>query len=228
MNVAAVDGTGRTQKDDERRAEAVLRFRDFSVRYGMAPPSVRGIDLTVRAGEIVGLIGESGSGKTSVAMACLGLLPKQAQVSADLFEVCGTDLAAADDRALTRLRGGDVAMVFQDAMGALDPSMRIGRQIGEVLTRHRGLKGEARQRAVLDLLSRVRVPDPERRVRQYPHQLSGGLRQCGDGARAGGRTTVAPGRRADDGAGRHGAGGDPAAAQDDPRRVRCRDPADLA
>ena len=177
MNVAAVDGTGKTQKDDERRAEAVLRFRDFSVRYGMAPPSVRGIDLTVRAGEIVGLIGESGSGKTSVAMACLGLLPKQAQVSADLFEVCGTDLAAADDRALTRLRGGDVAMVFQDAMGALDPSMRIGRQIGEVLTRHRGLKGEARQQAVLELLRRVRVPDPERRVRQYPHQLSGGLRQ---------------------------------------------------
>ncbi|MER7794792.1 ABC transporter ATP-binding protein [Streptomyces sp. NPDC097640] len=168
MNVAAVDGTGKTD---------VLRFRDFSIRYGTAPPSVRGIDLTVRAGEIVGLIGESGSGKTSVAMACLGLLPKQARVHADLFEVCGTDLAAADERALTRLRGGDVAMVFQDAMGALDPSMRVGRQIGEVLARHRGLKGGARHQAVLDLLHRVRVPEPERRARQYPHQLSGGLRQ---------------------------------------------------
>ncbi|MEV6170665.1 ABC transporter ATP-binding protein [Streptomyces sp. NPDC051954] len=177
MNATVVDGTGETEKDDESRAEAVLRFRDFNVRYGTAPASVRGVDLTVRAGEIVGLIGESGSGKTSVAMACLGLLPKQAQVTAELFEVCGTDLSAADDKALTRLRGSDVAMVFQDAMGALDPSMRVGRQIGEVLTRHRGLKGDARRQAVVELLRRVRVPEPERRARQYPHQLSGGLRQ---------------------------------------------------
>ncbi|MFF3706508.1 dipeptide ABC transporter ATP-binding protein [Streptomyces phaeochromogenes] len=177
MNATVVDGTGKTEKDGESRAEAVLRFRDFNVRYGTAPASVRGVDLTVRPGEIVGLIGESGSGKTSVAMACLGLLPKQAQVTAELFEVCGTDLSAADDKALTRLRGSDVAMVFQDAMGALDPSMRVGRQIGEVLTRHRGLKGDARRQAVVELLRRVRVPEPERRARQYPHQLSGGLRQ---------------------------------------------------
>ncbi|MEU4609541.1 ABC transporter ATP-binding protein [Streptomyces umbrinus] len=177
MNATVVDGTGKTEKDDRNPAEAVLRFRDFNVRYGTAPASVRGVDLTVRPGEIVGLIGESGSGKTSVAMACLGLLPKQAQVTAELFEVCGTDLSAADDKALTRLRGSDVAMVFQDAMGALDPSMRVGRQIGEVLTRHRGLKGDAQRQAVVELLRRVRVPEPERRARQYPHQLSGGLRQ---------------------------------------------------
>ncbi|GHH51251.1 peptide/nickel transport system ATP-binding protein [Streptomyces umbrinus] len=177
MNATVVDGTGKTEKDDPNPAEAVLRFRDFNVRYGTAPASVRGVDLTVRSGEIVGLIGESGSGKTSVAMACLGLLPKQAQVTAELFEVCGTDLSAADDKALTRLRGSDVAMVFQDAMGALDPSMRVGRQIGEVLTRHRGLKGDAQRQAVVELLRRVRVPEPERRARQYPHQLSGGLRQ---------------------------------------------------
>ncbi|MEU0641357.1 ABC transporter ATP-binding protein [Streptomyces umbrinus] len=177
MNATVVDGTGKTEKDDQNPAEAVLRFRDFNVRYGTAPASVRGVDLTVRPGEIVGLIGESGSGKTSVAMACLGLLPKQAQVTAELFEVCGTDLSAADDKALTRLRGSDVAMVFQDAMGALDPSMRVGRQIGEVLTRHRGLKGDAQRQAVVELLRRVRVPEPERRARQYPHQLSGGLRQ---------------------------------------------------
>ncbi|MCO6008929.1 ABC transporter ATP-binding protein [Actinoallomurus purpureus] len=177
MKVAAADDPGQTQKDDARRGEAVLRCRDFNVRYGTAPDSVRAVDLTVRAGEIVGLIGESGSGKTSVAMACLGLLPKQAHVSAETFEVCGTDLAAADDKALTRLRGSEVAMVFQDAMGALDPSMRVGRQIGEVVARHRGLKGKARQNAVLELLRRVRVPEPEHRARQYPHQLSGGLRQ---------------------------------------------------
>ncbi|WP_433174447.1 dipeptide ABC transporter ATP-binding protein [Actinoallomurus sp. CA-150999] len=177
MKVAAADDPGETQKDDARRAEAVLRCRDFTVRYGTAADGVRAIDLTVRAGEIVGLIGESGSGKTSVAMACLGLLPKQAKVSAELFEVCGTDLSAADGRTLTRLRGSEVAMVFQDAMGALDPSMRVGRQIGEVVARHRGLKGKERQQAVLELLRRVRVPEPERRARQYPHQLSGGLRQ---------------------------------------------------
>jgi peptide/nickel transport system ATP-binding protein len=177
MKVEAAEGAAGIQDEEEMRDQAVLRFRDFSVRYGDAPASVRGVDLTVRAGEIVGLIGESGSGKTSVAMACLGLLPKQARVSAELFEVCGTDLGTADGKALTRLRGSEVAMVFQDAMGALDPSMRVGRQIAEVVTRHRGLKGKARDEAVLDLLRRVRVPEPERRARQYPHQLSGGLRQ---------------------------------------------------
>ncbi|GAA2405095.1 ABC transporter ATP-binding protein [Actinomadura vinacea] len=155
----------------------VLSFRDFTVRYGDAPASVRGVDLTVRAGEIVGLIGESGSGKTSVAMACLGLLPKQAKVTAGRFEVCATDLAGADARKLTRMRGREVAMVFQDAMGTLDPTMRVGRQIGEVIKRHRGLKGEAQRQAVVELLRRVRVPEPESRARQYPHQLSGGLRQ---------------------------------------------------
>jgi peptide/nickel transport system ATP-binding protein len=180
MNVATDNESGRTAHtarggDDDTRA--VLRFRDFHVRYGSAPDSVRGIDLTVRPGEIVGLIGESGSGKTSVAMACLGLLPTQARVEAARFEVCGTDLGAADPRTLTRLRGGAVAMVFQAAMGALDPTMRIGRQIGEVVARHRDVKGAQRDSAVLDLLRRVRVPEPERRIRQYPHQLSGGLRQ---------------------------------------------------
>lgn len=155
----------------------VLEIRGLDVAYGSARPSVRDFDLTMAKGEIVGLIGESGSGKSTVAMACMGLLSKSARIDAERFSVCGQDALELDRESWRAFRGGRVGMIFQDAMGALDPSMRVGKQIGEVVARHRGLSGAKCRDAVLELLERVGVPEPSRRARQYAFQLSGGLRQ---------------------------------------------------
>jgi peptide/nickel transport system ATP-binding protein len=154
----------------------VLDIRGLSIAY-RGVEAVRNIDLTVQRGEIVGLIGESGSGKSSVAMSCLGLLGPGAAISAERLDICGTDVLSARPAQLSRVRGRDVAMVFQDAMGALDPTMRVGAQLAEVVRRHRDLDRRQTRASVLELLETVGIPEPGRRARQYPHQLSGGLRQ---------------------------------------------------
>jgi len=155
----------------------LLDIQNLSIAYGSSDLSVNSVNLTVGAGEIVGLIGESGSGKSSVALAALGLLGRSATTTATKLDVCGTDVLTGSAAQLSTLRGGDVGMVFQDAMGALDPCMRIGAQVAEVVRRHRGLRGRACSAAVVDLLEQVGIPDPGLRAQQYPHQLSGGLRQ---------------------------------------------------
>lgn len=160
----------------DAEAPPVLDVRGLSIAY-QGVEAVRNIDLTVARGEIVGLIGESGSGKSSIAMGCLGLLGQGAAISAERLDVCGTDLLSARSRQLSRVRGRDVAMVFQDAMGALDPTMRVGAQLAEVVRRHRSLNRRQAHARVLELLETVGIPEPGRRARQYPHQLSGGLRQ---------------------------------------------------
>src|SRR5215472_16279160 len=122
----------------------VLDVRGLSIAY-QGVEAVRNIDLTVARGEIVGLIGESGSGKSSIAMGCLGLLGQGAAISAERLDICGTDLLSARPRQLSRVRGREVAMVFQDAMGALDPTMRVGAQLEEVVRRHRSLSRQQAQ-----------------------------------------------------------------------------------
>ena len=154
----------------------VLTIQGLSIAYG-AVDVVRNVDLTIRPGQILGLIGESGSGKSSVAMSCLGLLGQGASSSAERLDVCGTDVRTASAKQLSQVRGRQAAMVFQDAMGALDPSMRVGAQVAEVVRRHRGLGRQASRATVLELLAQAGIPEPERRARQYPHQMSGGLRQ---------------------------------------------------
>lgn len=157
--------------------EPLLDVRDLTIAYGDAAPSVSGVSITVAPGEILGLIGESGSGKSTVAMAALGLLPRTARTTAERFAVCGVDILSSTPQQLTALRGRSIAMVFQDAMGALDPCMRVGAQIAEVVKRHQKLSGHACREEVFSLMRQVGLPEPERRARQYPHQLSGGLRQ---------------------------------------------------
>jgi peptide/nickel transport system ATP-binding protein len=138
--------------------------------------ALRGIGFSMRRGETVGLIGESGCGKSITALALMGLLPEAARVEGSiLFD--GTELVGASERALCRLRGDRIGMVFQEPMTALNPLHTVGRQIAEPLRLHRGLSATAARAEALRLLERVHMPDAARRLDAYPHQLSGGQRQ---------------------------------------------------
>ncbi|MFD0656173.1 dipeptide/oligopeptide/nickel ABC transporter permease/ATP-binding protein [Thermocatellispora tengchongensis] len=153
--------------------DAVLEVRDLTVAFPGGLTPVRGVSLTLRPGEIVGLVGESGSGKSLTAAAIGGLVPYPGVVRAGALRLCGRDARTMPDREL----GTALAMVFQDPMASLNPALRVGGQLAEVATVHLGAsRAEAARRAV-DRLGHVRIPDPERRARQHPHELSGGMRQ---------------------------------------------------
>ncbi|MBB5823839.1 ABC transporter ATP-binding protein [Micromonospora carbonacea] len=161
---------------------ALLEVDDLSVTFARRGQrtvhAVDGVSFSVDAGEVVGLVGESGCGKSVTSLAIMGLLPKQPGLRVGgkaVFD--GTDLLQLDDRSRRDIRGRDVAMIFQDPLSSLNPVIPIGLQVTEVLTRHRGMKGEAAQKEAADLLDRVGIPDPRRRLKEYPHQLSGGMRQ---------------------------------------------------
>jgi peptide/nickel transport system ATP-binding protein len=159
---------------------ALLRVSGLRVDYGTgrrAHPALRGIDLEIDRGEIVAVVGESGSGKSTIAHALVRLLPVEAHVRAGAVVFDGTDLQKTPVSALRRIRGGRIGFVPQDPSHSLNPLMRVGEQIAETLRRHRGLsRADAAARAVA-IIGEVGVPDPELRARQYPHELSGGLRQ---------------------------------------------------
>jgi oligopeptide/dipeptide ABC transporter ATP-binding protein len=142
--------------------------------------AVRDLSLSIAPGEVLGLVGESGSGKSITSLAIMRLLPPQARVSGEiLFSEDGVarNLTTLDDDTMRRLRGSRIAMIFQEPMTALNPVMRVGDQIAEAVAAHNALsKKEAWQRAV-DAMNDVAIPDAARRARDYPHQLSGGMRQ---------------------------------------------------
>jgi oligopeptide/dipeptide ABC transporter ATP-binding protein len=144
-------------------------------------PAVRDLTLSIAPGEVLGLVGESGSGKSITSLAIMRLLPPQARVSGEiLFAENGSgprNLGELDDESMRQLRGSRIAMIFQEPMTALNPVMRVGDQIAEALLAHQSLsRSEARQRAV-DAMNDVAIPEPARRARDYPYQLSGGMRQ---------------------------------------------------
>jgi oligopeptide/dipeptide ABC transporter ATP-binding protein len=147
----------------------------LTVRYG-DNAVVDGVDLFVERGESVGLVGESGSGKSQSALAVLGLLPQQAVVSGSI-ELDGQQLLGAHTAVLDTVRARRIGMVFQDPMQALNPYLRIGTQLLQVLLAHELAAGEDAQAQVIEMLGRVGLPDPERQFRAYPHELSGGMRQ---------------------------------------------------
>jgi oligopeptide/dipeptide ABC transporter ATP-binding protein len=150
---------------------------DFE-RAGDRVPAVRGLSFEVAAGETVGIVGESGSGKSVSMLAVLGLLPRPpAHRRARRLEFAGRDLLGLSDHELRSIRGREMAMIFQDPLVALNPVLPVGFQIGEVLVRHLGLARAAVRARVLELLAHVGVPDPAVRIDQFPHQLSGGMRQ---------------------------------------------------
>ena len=139
--------------------------------------AVRGIDFQVRRGEMLCLVGESGCGKSMTSLALMGLLPRKAQRSADRLRFDGVDLLGLPERGMAALRGARIAMIFQEPMTSLNPSYTLGDQLCEALRAHRKVSAaQARERAVY-LLERAGVPQAPQRLRQYPHQLSGGLRQ---------------------------------------------------
>jgi peptide/nickel transport system ATP-binding protein len=155
---------------------ALLDVAGLEVRFP-GVHAVRGIDLAVSAGETHCLVGESGCGKSLSALALLGLLPRGARRQASHIQFAGQDLARLPERAMARLRGDRIAMIFQEPMTSLNPAYTIGSQMTEVLRRHRGLgRAEAAERAAA-MLDRVGVSAPAMRLGQFPHQLSGGLRQ---------------------------------------------------
>jgi peptide/nickel transport system ATP-binding protein len=153
----------------------LLEVEDLTVSIG-GRDVVEHVSFDVVAGGRLGVIGESGSGKTMTALAIVGLAPDAATISGRI-RLDGHDLVGRDDKAYARLRGEQIAMVFQDPRTALNPVMRVGRQISEPIRLHRDAKRHEAARAAVELCARVGLPDPERIVRAYPHQLSGGQRQ---------------------------------------------------
>jgi len=139
--------------------------------------AVDGISLTVEAGETVAIVGESGCGKTVTAYSILRLVPEPPGRIAGAIRFEGVDLLKLDDRAMRDIRGNHISMIFQEPMTSLNPVLTVGRQIGETLRLHQGLGRWAAERRAIEMLGLVGVADPERRAREYPHQLSGGMRQ---------------------------------------------------
>jgi peptide/nickel transport system ATP-binding protein len=160
-------------------AEPLLEVTDLSVRFETDDGTVHAVDklsFTLDRGEVLGIVGESGCGKSVTCMSLVRLLPETAVISGSaIFD--GTDLLSLSPRGLRSIRGRDISFVFQEPMTSLNPVLKVGRQIGEVLTKHLGAsRREARDRTI-ELLQLVRIPAPHRRLDEYPHQLSGGMRQ---------------------------------------------------
>ncbi len=144
---------------------------------GRSTHAVDSVDLSVANGATLGLVGESGCGKSVTSLAIMGLLSKQSAEVSGSIRFDGFDLLQTSDQTLRDLRGNRLAMIFQEPMTSLNPSLTIGDQIIETILRHRGgSQRSARQRAI-DLLRRVHIPSPEKRIDEYPHKLSGGMRQ---------------------------------------------------
>ena len=156
---------------------ALLEVEQLEVGFASGTAAVRGASLTVERGETHCLVGESGCGKSVTALAMMNLLARGARRSADKLAFDGVDLLPLSDRAMSRLRGDRMAMIFQEPMTSLNPAYTVGSQMTEVLRRHRKVPQRAAVDRAADLLARVGITAPGMRLGQFPHQLSGGLRQ---------------------------------------------------
>ena len=159
--------------------EAILTVEDLTVGFpsddGLIQ-AVRGVSYELRAGEVLGIVGESGSGKSVTSLAVMGLLPKTARVSGSV-EFRGQEILGLTDDEMMKVRGKKIAMIFQDPMTSLNPVYKIGYQLAEAVLAHNDVSKEAARKRALELLEIVGIPFPEKRIDQYPHEFSGGMRQ---------------------------------------------------
>ena len=163
----------------QAKGETVLKVYGLTTTFTIAGKNidvVKNVSFSVRAGRVMGLVGESGSGKSVTARSILRLLRRPGRVTAGTVELNGADLLKLSKEEMRKVRGQDIAMVFQDPQSALNPVMRVGDQIGEALLVHGASQAEARRRAK-ELLAQVGIPDIDRAIDQYPHEFSGGMRQ---------------------------------------------------
>ncbi len=160
--------------------EILFSIRGLRVSFGHGKTAfdvVRSVDLDLRPGEVLGIVGESGSGKSIGMLASIGLQPEGATVRGSV-RFKDTELVGLPRREMRKLRGSRIAMIFQDPLSSLNPVMKIGAQLTEALQLHQpGLGNKAAQKRATELLELVAIPEPERRIRQYPHEFSGGMRQ---------------------------------------------------
>jgi oligopeptide/dipeptide ABC transporter ATP-binding protein len=163
-------------------SDVVLDVSELEVEFATDEgrvQAVRGVSYQLRRGEVLGIVGESGSGKSVTSLAMMGLLPGSAAVSGSVRfgGPAGRELLGASDKELSKVRGQNLAMIFQDPMTSLNPVYTIGYQIAEAIRAHHDVTAEAALRQAVELLELVRIPNPADRVKSYPHELSGGMRQ---------------------------------------------------
>jgi microcin C transport system ATP-binding protein len=160
---------------------SLLRVEGLSVDFDAGKPTVHraldGVSVSVAAGEVLGLVGESGAGKTVLSHSILGLLPSNGRITAGRILWRGNEMQSLPEKKLRAIRGKEIAMIFQDPQASLNPVYRVGRQIEWVLKLHRGIHGEAARSEVFRLFEAVHLRVPERCYRSYPHELSGGMCQ---------------------------------------------------
>src|SRR3954471_3724973 len=165
--------------DESLAPGVVLSVRDLHVQFPTEDgivQAVRGVSYDLHAGEVLGIVGESGSGKSVTSLTIMGLLPTNARVSGSI-RFGSTELVGASEKQLNDIRGSNIAMIFQDPMTSLNPVYSIGYQIAEAVRAHSDVSKAAALDRAVDLLDTVRIPNPRQRLENYPHEMSGGMRQ---------------------------------------------------
>lgn len=161
--------------------EKLLEVKDLHISfktYGGEVKAVRGVNFHVNKGEILGIVGESGCGKSVTVHSIMKLLPTPpAQIKAGSILFKGKDLVKLKDREMQKIRGNEISMIFQDPMTSLNPTMKVGQQIAEVILKHQKISKTDVRKRVIEMLEMVGIPQPEKRAEQYPHEFSGGMRQ---------------------------------------------------
>lgn len=160
---------------------AILKVKDLQTSFLTSAgevQAVRGVSFSVGRGEILGIVGESGSGKSVTSMSVLRLLPDNARIKSGSIEFEGQDLTKVSKKTLRAIRGQKIAMIFQDPMSSLNPLIPVGKQVSEMIRiHHPGESGEELQKRTIELFRQVRIPEPEKRYKSFPHEFSGGMRQ---------------------------------------------------